>query len=278
MKNNYYEIVSLIENNYKEYLDRPISINNIDLYTIIQNINPKYRLYVFSKISNLLNSDDYCSGLKYAYTKTKDINTNDSALSLDEILDLFRKADKKKLMGIDYRRWKKFQDIIVIYRGTSKTENKNAISWTIDRNIAIWFYKKYNSVGTVYKAKIKKDDIICFFDKDACNEKEVIINYKNILSLEELSKNELKRDVKINISSNMGINTDYVIAATSNMIQKLADMGVLPTQELGIEIFNFYQTSGQYKSKYIVQFPDGTQVSLNKIFSSILESQDITKK
>lgn len=269
--NQYQNIIDLLKNKYNSYLDKKMSLNNADLYVIIQSILPEYRLYIFKQFCNLLTQSDYCLGLKYAYTKTSEINSPDRKLSLEEVLDLFKKADAKQLMDSDYKTFTKLPNTVTIYRGTSFNCSDTAISWTLDRKRAIWFYRKYNSTGTVYKAKIKKQDIICYLDESACLEKEVIINPKKIFNLIELSKEERDRNIDFSSleSNDTVVNTDYVIDATRHVLQLLVKAGILPTEELATEIFNIYQTRGEYKSKSILHFPSGESISLYDLLNSV---------
>lgn len=268
MKTDLNKIIAILKTKYKDYLQSNLVLTE-DIYTIIQCIRPEYRLFIFNEIKDLLNDKEYVLALKYAYTKTSGINTNESKLSTDEVLYLFKNANLKELIGVDYKRYIKLPDIVNIYRGTSCKANYNAISWTIDRNRAIWFYKKYKSKGTVYKAKIKKQDIICYLDKSACLEKEVIVNYKNIFSLEELPKEEIDRDINFSFEDEGTVNTDYVINASQHILQSLVNFGVFPTKELATELFKSYQTQGKYKSNYVIKFFTGEEIILHELLEKI---------
>ena len=266
MSANYLDIAKQLEKEYSKYFSSPITIPETDLYLIIQNTLPQYRLFIFTKFCSLLSKKDYCNVLKYAYTKTSGLNTSKGKLKLDDILLLFKNADKKLLMEVDYKKWLKFSDEVTIYRGTSEKTFHNAISWTIDRKRAIWFYKKYESKGTVFKAKIKKSDIICFLDKSACNEKEVIVDYNKIYCMEELSKEEIDRNINFDCYEfNGNTNNDYVIRATQNLLELLSGVGITPTKELANEIFKSYQQRGKYKSNYILNFISGDKISLSDL-------------
>ena len=273
MNYKYDSIVYLLKKKYSNYLGNTLALlESADLHTIIQVLLPEYRLYIFKQISQLLSPDDYCRGLKYAYTKTLGVNSKESKLSLEEILDLFKMADPKKIMGEDYRRFLKFPNEVTIYRGTNENGDSNAISWTIDRKRAIWFYKKYGSKGTVFKAKIKKEDIICYLDKTACFEKEAIINPQKIFQLVELSKDEIDKDIdfsSLDYHPVAIVNYDYVINATRYVVQSLANIGIMPTQELISEIFNSYATRGKYKSNYVIDFPSGECIKVYDLLVKI---------
>lgn len=270
-----YNIAKMLYENHEELFSAPIIVPDVDIFLIIQNTLPEYRLYMFNQFYSLLNMKEYCFGLKTAYAKTSGINTHGSKVSLDDILKLFDKADKKELMGIDYKSWLKFPDEITIYRGTSSKEIHDAISWTIDRKRAIWFYKKYESKGTVLKAKVKKKDVLCYLNESACHEKEVIVNYKNIYSIEQLPKDEIDRKYNFDCYTKSGnVNNDYVIEATQYLLQHLLNAGVPFTKELAEEIFKSYQTRGEYKSKYILNFASGETITLYDLLLQIEKAQE----
>lgn len=271
MDNKLKQIVNIIETKYSHLITSPINFENVDLYTIIQNIDKEYRLYIFKIISNLLDEKEYCLGLKYAYTKSEGINTKDAKISLDEVIELFKGANAKILMGKDYNKFANLPNELTVYRGTTNKELYPAISWTIDKKRAIWFYQKYNSKGTVFKAKIKKEDVICYFDKTTCNEKEVIIDYKKIYKVEELKETEKNTPVNFLSTKNskFGVNADYVVAATKYLVDQLARFGIVPDKELVGEIYKTYQENGKYKSNYILQFPSGDSISLYELIKQI---------
>ncbi len=271
MKSNIKEAINHISTNYKKYIDSKFDYNTDDLFIMIQMILPEYRLFIFKEISKFLNDKDYCLSLKYAYTKTSGINSEKPKMSLDEILELFKKADKRKLMGKDYEEYIKLPEIVTIYRGSNIKDYHNAISWTIDYNRAIWFYKKYESKGAVFKAKIKKKDILCYLDQTACNEKEVIVDYKKIFELEKISKSKINDNIDFSDINVGTVNTDYVIQASTYVLQTLVDNGVIPSEKLAEELYKSYQSRGKYKSKYNLFFPSGETISLGTFLEKISE-------
>lgn len=268
MKTDLKQIILLLNSKYKSYIQPTMALVE-DLYTIIQCVKPEYRLYIFHKIYKYLSEEDYAKGLKYAYMKTSGINTINSCLSLDDTLKLFKNANLKELMGTDYNDFINLPDDITIYRGTATKKYSDAISWTIDKKRAIWFYKKYESKGTVYQAKIKKEDVICFLDKSACFEKEVVVNYKKIFSVTELPNTEIDKDIIFDFEDEGGANIDYVISCTQKILQMLAYCGILPSKKLAEEIFKSYQTKGEYKSNYEISFFTGEKFMLHELLSMI---------
>ena len=75
---------------------------------------------------------------------------------------------------------------INIYRGQTydSTPLSDALSWTLDKSKARWFANRFNSCGTVFKGKVKLENVLAYIeDRD---ESEVLVEYKNILNLREI--------------------------------------------------------------------------------------------
>lgn len=269
MKSDIEEVINLAQNKYNQHLILGINEDNTDLCMIIQSIEPEYRMMFFNDIYKFLDKKDYCIGLKESYIRTEGINTKNAKLSLKETLNLFKLADSKTLMEEDYNKFLELPEEVEIYRGTTNKEYVSAISWTLDKKRAIWFYQKYEKVGTVFKAKIKKEDIICYLDKTACGEKEVIVDYENIYDIEEIEKDEINQKVTIDNEEQFVANTDYVVAATQYLLNSLAQFGILPSKELGEEIYKTYQQMGKYKSKYILRFPSNESIELGDFIDQL---------
>lgn len=82
----------------------------------------------------------------------------------------------------------KFDDIVIIYRGEASKSNsyKNAYSWSLDLETAMWFANRFNSNGKVYKGKVKKENILDYItDRD---EDEILVLSENIFDIEEIER------------------------------------------------------------------------------------------
>lgn len=68
--------------------------------------------------------------------------------------------DKTKLMSEDdLKAYNNLAGEFVIYRGAT---SKRGISWTLSKDIAEWFAKRFNRNGKVFERIVSKDDIICY--------------------------------------------------------------------------------------------------------------------
>lgn len=141
------------------YIDKPFRIEYFQkLYNIIPN-NQKYDVFM-----NIYTSSEYGFGsiprsLIEDVIKYKPNNDNIDLLEGDEI---------------------------IIYRGEGSlsTPYMDAYSWTTDESVARWFAKRFDSCGTIYKAKIKKCDIIEYVARS--NEHEIIAFSENIYEIEKI--------------------------------------------------------------------------------------------
>lgn len=83
----------------------------------------------------------------------------------------------------------KHQDVITIYRAGEEEPAKARfrLSWTTDKNVADFFAHSYQHAHAryIYKAKIKKDDIIAYTNNRLEHE---VIQYNKIYDLEILEK------------------------------------------------------------------------------------------
>jgi hypothetical protein len=63
-----------------------------------------------------------------------------------------------------------------VYRGTTRneeTEETGALSWTLDRDIAVWFSKRFSKAGKVLERKVRKEDVVALITRRS--EKEIIL-------------------------------------------------------------------------------------------------------
>lgn len=78
-------------------------------------------------------------------------------------------------------------DPITVYRGTDALESvstvRSGISWTTNKNVAIWFSQRFCTAGKVFAATIEKKKIIGFITSR--NEDEVVQHY-NVKNVAEI--------------------------------------------------------------------------------------------
>ena len=121
---------------------------------------------------------------------------DDPNLSKPKLLAMFRKADPNILMNEDERKiLQGLENPVTVYRGVTSYNAKNvqALSWTLDEKVAQWFAHRYGEQGTVYQARIHKDDIYAVFT--GRNESEVIVDPKHLAGIEPVQ--DLSMDLKM---------------------------------------------------------------------------------
>lgn len=107
------------------------------------------------------------------------------------ILNWISHADKDKIMDESEMAFlDNMNDRVTIYRGCRNSDKKGrtGLSWTLNKDKAIWFANRYNSKdAVVYCAEIDKIHIVAFLENRG--EKEVIVDYK---FLENITKQEIR--------------------------------------------------------------------------------------
>ena len=97
---------------------------------------------------------------------------------------MFQEASAEDLMNLDeHRKLAELPDELEIYRGVTEKNKDNilAMSWTMKQETAEWFATRFKGKGKVYRAKIRKEDILAVFL--GRNESEVIVDPKNLKEL-----------------------------------------------------------------------------------------------
>lgn len=144
-----------------------------------------YRLQAFMDVEEQMSHPDYWRYLAYVIQDSE---------NLWQFLNLLLPLLKTKKRPL--RRWlmtQKEQSILMqqpeefeIYRGCSD-KNKNGISWTLDKEKAIWFAKRFNCKNPLLiEGKVLRKNVWAYFE--GRNESEILIDYlkvqdKNYLSL-----------------------------------------------------------------------------------------------
>lgn len=173
----------------EETIDNSRSVE--DLYMFVSTT---YKFVFFNLISNYLSNKDFSTLLGSAYTGTDNPN---EVLNKAQLLNLFKKATPFDLMdNNEFEIFKNLPETITIYRSakTSKKNNIETLSWTLDYNIAKWFSNRHTTKGRIFQAEINKEHVLAYFNRR--NEKEVIIDYHYLTNIKEVTNNP-----NINLSS-----------------------------------------------------------------------------
>ena len=103
-------------------------------------------------------------------------------MSKEKLIKMIKLSEKSPLLQSDIDDLSD-ENIITIYRGV-KVNNYRGLSWTVDKNVAEWFARRFGHDGDrcyVFTGTINKKDIIALFSSR--NEKEVVCDYRKIKNI-----------------------------------------------------------------------------------------------
>ena len=153
-------------------------------------LNDSYRLMFLNDASKYLSTQEFSDLLGDAWV-TSEYANQDENVSKQQLLKLFKSADKNVLMSEDeLETFDDFEDTITIYRGVGSGNKNNikALSWTTSFGKAKWFSERWGKGGKIYSATILKNDILAYFDRK--NEDEVIVDFNKLENIKPVTKPE----------------------------------------------------------------------------------------
>lgn len=181
-ENNKTELLDLTKNDdverWRKYLSHGIdTISSVQQFLII--IHKPYLPVFFKYIKDYLSDKDYANML-YEIWIAVEYPNHDVNVSTSEFMSMFRTAKKKFLMNQEEQLvFDSLPETITVYRGIQKDATTNALSWTLDKNVAKWFANRFNNNGAVVEATINKKHVFAYIN--GRNEKEVVVNYKKLV-------------------------------------------------------------------------------------------------
>lgn len=137
-------------------------------------IRPPYLPAFFRHTVRYLSKEDFSYFLASMWTLVEFPNA-DPTVSTNEFVRYFQQSDKKILMDEgDYKRYLSLPDVLTVYRGVKPKGKVLALSWTLSKKKAEWFANRFQSDGTVYRAKISREHVLAYFN--CRNEQEVVLD------------------------------------------------------------------------------------------------------
>ncbi len=103
----------------------------------------------------------------------------DCGMAKTKMIKFMKMAEKSLVLPDDIDKLSD-DSMITIYRGVKENDYKG-LSWTTDKNTAIWFAKRFSydvDKCYVFTGQLKKKDIIAFFD--CRNESEIVCDYRKV--------------------------------------------------------------------------------------------------
>ena len=152
-------------------------------FSIYTRITKPYLLAFVKFAAPSLSKEDFTKMFADAWVRSEMPN-QDPNITRREMLAMFRSADPALLMDLEEQeQLQSLEDTVTVYRGvrSGRPGSVKALSWTLNRDTAQWFAKRYGKAGTVYEATIDKKHIHALFL--GRNESEVIVDPKYLTGI-----------------------------------------------------------------------------------------------
>ena len=180
---NIFEQTKIFEENRK--FIKNIIQKECSVQIIFQMICKPYRLTFFKYIQEYLSDKDFAELLMSSWVETEFITDNPN-VKMKEFISWFEKANKIYLMDKDsFEQYNKLPEKFSIYRGVGNRRYKNGMSWTLNKDKAIWFSERFKYDDKhVYYGIVEKQDVLAYTNER--NEYEIIVNPKKVKNIGEI--------------------------------------------------------------------------------------------
>lgn len=143
-------------------------IETASLPELFMLIRTRYHLTFFSHICDWMSPKDYGEYLAYVWQGSENPN-QDANVSIDDAIKLFRKADRRYLMTDEEAAYlASLPDRIKVYRGVSVGRaDKEGLSWTTNKEKALWFAHRFDrggKVGKLLEGEVEKRYVLAYFN------------------------------------------------------------------------------------------------------------------
>lgn len=129
-----------------------------------------YRLKAFQRIQKQLNDRTYWRLLASIWVDSE--NIWQLVLNWERLL-CSKRSHREKFMFLKERKvLAALPDIVTVYRGYIPNKNKKSLSFTLCKDKAQWFAKRFSKDGDVRTLMVKKDDVFAYVN---CREEQEII-------------------------------------------------------------------------------------------------------
>lgn len=110
-----------------------------------------------------------------------------NAEEIDMLIELFQISKKDLLMNEQEKKlWEQLPKEVNLFRGLQTSKSKeNGLSWTLDKEKAIWFANRWKENGKVLTVTIPKEKIFTVFLERG--ENEVVIDTRELKAVEVLN-------------------------------------------------------------------------------------------
>lgn len=161
---------------YRKEIMEPY-IDKSDLTGIFFLLNKTYYLAFIKYIMPYLSERDMAEVLAHAWVAVENPN-QDVNCSIESLTKMFKNCNKQYLMTAeDYEVYKNLPEQFTVYRGVAVGRAHDGLSWTQNKEQAIWFANRFNTKdekGYLLAATINKSDVLAYFNTR--NEEEIVVN------------------------------------------------------------------------------------------------------
>lgn len=152
-----------------------------DVWGIMKLINKPYLFYWFKINRHYFDKKDYAKMLAEIWTISENPN-DDVNVSIDEAIEYFKVADKNFLMNKDELDiYNAIPEKITVYRGVSKNRNPDGLSYSLLKEKAEWFQRRFadkDNPGFLIEKEIKKENVLAFFGRRS--EAEIVVDVRAV--------------------------------------------------------------------------------------------------
>lgn len=160
--------INYMEQKHKE------CIENKDYSSLFMFIDKPFRFYWYKELFNDIPNDDKYEIFTDIYETSE---YGFTSLGKEFVKEIFKyKKDKAELPVED--------DVLTIYRGEGSlsTPYYNAYSWSLNYDTAKFFATRFDDSGIIYKANIKRDDVLEYLNNR--NEEEILVYSDKLFNIE----------------------------------------------------------------------------------------------
>ncbi len=182
---NFNEVVELHIKRLKDIVENEKRIGD-KIVKFLIHINKPYRLEFFNLLKEKIETKTTYNELLYwIWCDTEfphQIGINKAVLLFkNSKFDIKLFSDKE-----DFEFYNNLNEKIIIYRGLQGKDAKiRGLSWSLNKEKAIWFANRFKQKGNLYQAEINKRDIYAY--TNSMGEEEIIINPRYLKNIQLIS-------------------------------------------------------------------------------------------
>lgn len=172
-----------VRSEMRKQIDRAETV--LDIGMLLTN---PYRLVFMKYAEPYLSAADMGRYINSFWCTIEYIST-DKDMSKTAIVRLLKKCDRQTIMNDrEHAVYESLPDEVAVYRGITEYNRKHdrSLCWTTNIKIARYFANRFNQGGYVYRANIKKADILAYFD--GRSEQEVVVDYRRLTNMVMIEK------------------------------------------------------------------------------------------